>query len=325
MSSDNKKRILTGDRPTGKLHIGHLCGSLKNRVVLQEEYDTYIMIADVQGLTDNFKTPKKVRENVYEVAMDNLAVGVDPEKATIFIQSLIPQIAELTVFYSNLVTISRLKRNPTVKEEIQNKKGLFKGDVTFGFLGYPISQTADITAFQADLVPVGDDQLPMIEQAREIVRKFNSIYGETLKLPEAKLGELPRVLGLDGRKMGKSLGNGISLSDSREEVESKIKKAVTDDTGAENLLKILEQFSDDKEAVIQFKKQFQNKTIKYSELKPFLSNAITEKLKLFQEKRSFYQENPELVKKILFQGSEKARKVAEETLKKVKEKMFLDY
>ncbi|MBP9802521.1 tryptophan--tRNA ligase, partial [Patescibacteria group bacterium] len=182
-----KKVILTGDRPTGQLHIGHFCGALKNRVALQDTYNTYVMIADVQALTDNFNNPQKVRKNVYEVAMDNLAVGIDPKKSTLFIQSLIPEIAELTIFFSNLVTIARLKRNPTVKEEIQQKKDLFKDDVTFGFLGYPVSQTADITAFQADLVPVGADQLPMIEQAREIVRKFNSIYGNVLKEPEAKI------------------------------------------------------------------------------------------------------------------------------------------
>jgi tryptophanyl-tRNA synthetase len=325
MSNLDKKRILTGDRPTGKLHIGHFCGSLKNRVLLQEEYDTYIMIADVQALTDNFKNPQKVRKNVYEVAMDNLAVGVDPEKATIFIQSLVPEIAELTVFYSNLVTISRLKRNPTVKEEIESKKGLFKGDVTFGFLGYPVSQTADITAFQADLVPVGEDQLPMVEQAREIARKFNSIYGETLKIPEAKVGELPRVLGLDGRKMSKSFGNAINLSDSADEIEKKVKKAVTDDSGAENLLRILEQFSDDQEVVLDFKKQFKEKTIKYSELKPVVSSAVIEKLKPVKEKRKYYEENPKELDDILLRGTEKARVVAKETMKKVKEKMFINY
>ena len=209
-----KKIILTGDRPTGQLHIRHFCGALKNRVALQDEYDTYVMIADVQALTDNFNNPQKVRNNVYEVAMDNLAVGIDSKKSTIFIQSLIPEIAELTIFYSNLVTIARLKRNPTVKEEIQQKKDLFKDDVTFGFLGYPVSQAADITAFQTDLVPVGEDQLPMIEQTREIVRKFNNIYGDTLKEPEAKVGDFPRVLGMDGRKMGKSLGNSITFTDS---------------------------------------------------------------------------------------------------------------
>ena len=186
---ERKKRILTGDRPTGRLHIGHYFGSLKKRVELQNsgEYDPYILIADVQALTDNFNNPEKVRNNVREVVLDYLSVGIDPEKSTIYIQSMIPEVAELTVFYSNLVTISRLQRNPTVKTEIAQKKELFGESVTYGFLGYPVSQAADITAFEGNIVPVGEDQLPLIEQCREIVRKFNSIYGETLVEPEAVL------------------------------------------------------------------------------------------------------------------------------------------
>ncbi len=320
-----KKVILTGDRPTGQLHIGHFCGALKNRVALQDSYNTYVMIADVQALTDNFNNPQKVRKNVYEVAMDNLAVGVDPKKSTIFIQSLIPEIAELTIFFSNLVTIARLKRNPTVKEEIQQKKELFKDDVTFGFLGYPVSQTADITAFQADLVPVGADQLPMIEQAREIVRKFNSIYGNVLKEPEAKIGDFPRVLGMDGRKMGKSLGNAITFTDSETEIKSKIKSALTNEIGSKNLLGLFEQFSNNPEDIKIFNKQFKNNTIKYSELKPLLAEAIIQKLKPIREKRAYYEKNPKIVEEILFEGTKKARSVAKQTLEKVKEKMFIDY
>lgn len=320
-----KKIILTGDRPTGQLHIGHFCGALKNRVALQDEYDTYVMIADVQALTDNFKNPQKVRKNVYEVTMDNLAVGIDPKKSTIFIQSLIPEIAELTVFYSNLVTIARLKRNPTVKEEIQQNKDLFKDDVTFGFLGYPVSQAADITAFQADLVPVGADQLPMIEQTREIVRKFNHIYGETLKEPEAKVGDFPRVLGMDGLKMGKSLGNSITFTDSEDDIKKKIKGAMTNEIGSKNLLGLFEQFSDDLEAIKKFNQQFKDGTIKYSELKPLLADAIIQKLKPIREKRVYYEKNPKVVEGILFEGTKKARHLAKQTLAKVKEKMFLDY
>lgn len=320
-----KKIILTGDRPTGQLHIGHFCGSLKNRVALQDEYDTYVMIADVQALTDNFNDPKKVRKNVYEVTMDNLAVGVDPEKSTIFIQSLIPEIAELTIFYSNLVTIARLKRNPTVKEEIQQKKDLFKNDVTFGFLGYPISQAADITAFQADLVPVGEDQLPVIEQTIEIVRKFNKIYGDTLKEPKAKVGDFPRVLGMDGRKMSKSLNNTITFTDSKDDIKKKIKKAITDKIGGKNLIKLLGQFSDDKKMIEKFNQQFLDETIKYSEFKPILANAIIEKLEPIREKRVYYEKNPKIVEKILFDGTKKAREVAKTTLAKVKEKMFINY
>ena len=222
----NKKRILTGDRPTGRLHIGHYFGSLKKRVEMQNsgEYEPYILIADVQALTDNFNNPEKVRKNVREVAMDYLSVGIDPEKSTIYIQSMIPETAELTVFYSNLVTIARLQRNPTVKTEIAQKRDLFGESVTYGFLGYPVSQAADITAFEGELVPVGEDQAPLIEQCKEIVRKFNSIYGEDiLKEPEIVLSEGKRIKGLDGNeKMGKSLGNAIYLSDTPEEITKKI-------------------------------------------------------------------------------------------------------
>ena len=204
-----KKRILTGDRPTGRLHIGHYFGSLVKRLELQEneDYEPYILIADVQALTDNFNNPEKVRKNVREVAMDYLSVGINPEKTTIYIQSMIPETAELTVYYSNLVTIARLQRNPTVKTEIAQKKELFGESVTYGFLGYPVSQAADITCFEGELVPVGEDQLPLIEQCREIVRKFNSIYGEgVLKEPKEVLSSQRRIKGLDGNeKMGKSL------------------------------------------------------------------------------------------------------------------------
>ncbi len=206
--SENKKRILTGDRPTGKLHIGHYFGSLKKRVEMQNsgEYDMYILIADVQALTDNFNNPEKVRKNVRELAMDYLSCGIDPEKTTIYIQSMIPETAELTVYYSNLVTIARLERNPTVKTEISQKKELFGESVTYGFLGYPVSQAADITTFEGELVPAGEDQEPLIEQCREIVRKFNNIYGEVLKEPKIVLSDGKRIKGLDGNeKMGKSL------------------------------------------------------------------------------------------------------------------------
>ncbi len=223
------KRILTGDRPTGKLHIGHYFGSLQSRVKLQDKYETFIEVADVQALTDNFNNPEKVKRNVNEVLMDQLSIGIKPEKVTFFLQSMIPQIAELTVFYSNLVTIARLQRNPTVKTEIAQKREIFGESVTYGFLGYPVSQAADITAFEASIIPVGEDQLPLIEQCREIVRKFNSIYGETLKEPEAYLAQNKRIKGLDGNeKMGKSLGNAIYLADSNDEITKKVMNAVTD-------------------------------------------------------------------------------------------------
>ena len=226
------KTILTGLRPTGNLHLGHLFGAGQNYVKLQDEYDFYLEIADVQALTDNFNDPAKVRRNVKEITTDLLAIGLDPEKVNFFVQSRISEIAELTVFYSNLVTVARLNRNPTVKSEIAQKKELFGNDgesITYGFLGYPVSQAADITCFDGECVPCGEDQMPLLEQCREIVRKFNSIYGETLKEPEAVLSENKRIKGLDGNdKMGKSLGNAIYLVDDEETISKKIMGAVTD-------------------------------------------------------------------------------------------------
>lgn len=227
-----KKNILTGLRPTGNLHLGHYFGACQNYLKMQDDYNFYLEIADVQALTDNFNNPEKVRKNVVEITMDLLAIGLDPKKVHFFIQSRIPEIAELTVFYSNLVTVARLQRNPTVKNEIAQKKELFgnQGEsITYGFLGYPVSQAADITVFNGELIPVGDDQLPLLEQCREIVRKFNSIYGKTLNEPEQVLSTTTRVKGLDGNeKMGKSLGNAIYLIDDVETVSKKIMNAVTD-------------------------------------------------------------------------------------------------
>ena len=227
-----RKTILTGLRPTGNLHLGHLFGAGQNYVRLQDDYEFYLEIADVQALTDNFDNPEKVRKNVYEITKDLLAIGLNPEKVNFFIQSKIPEIAELTVYYSNLVTVARLQRNPTVKTEISQKKELFGNSgesITYGFLGYPVSQAADITAFDGEVVPVGDDQLPLLEQCREIVRKFNSIYGDTLKEPEAVLSKNTRIKGLDGNeKMGKSLGNAVYLVDDEETIKKKVMGAVTD-------------------------------------------------------------------------------------------------
>ena len=332
-----KKRILTGDRPTGRLHIGHYFGSLKTRVEMQNsgEYDPYILIADVQALTDNFNNPEKVRKNVREVMLDYLSVGLDPEKTTIYIQSMIPEVAELTVFYSNLVTIARLERNPTVKTEIAQKKELFGESVTYGFLGYPVSQAADITAFEGKLVPVGEDQLPLIEQCREIVRKFNSIYGEVLVEPEAVLSSAKRIKGLDGNeKMGKSLGNAIYLSDTPEEITKKVMGAVTDPnrirkddkgnpdicmvayyhnlfTSKEDCKKVCEECKAGARGCVACKKE--------------LAQNIIDFLAPMREKRKYYEERPELVDKMLIEGTEKARKTAKETMKKVKKAMRLDY
>ena len=332
-----KKRVLTGDRPTGKLHIGHYFGSLKKRVEMQNsgEYDIYILVADVQALTDNFNNPEKVRKNVRELAMDYLACGIDPEKTTIYIQSMIPETAELTVYYSNLVTIARLQRNPTVKTEIAQKKELFGESVTYGFLGYPVSQAADITTFEGELVPTGEDQEPLIEQCREIVRKFNSIYGEVLTEPKIVLSEGKRIKGLDGNeKMGKSLGNAIYLSDSEEEITKKVMSAVTDP----NRIKKDDLGNPDICMVAYYHKLFSTK----EEIdnvcaecragkrgcvacKKQLAKNISEYLRPIREKRKYYEENPELVDKILKEGTEKARKTAQETMKMVKKAMKLNY
>ena len=332
-----KKRILTGDRPTGRLHIGHYFGSLQTRVEMQNsgKYDPYILIADVQALTDNFNNPEKVRKNVREVMLDYLSVGIDPEKTTIYIQSMIPEVAELTVFYSNLVTIARLERNPTVKTEIAQKKEIFGESVTYGFLGYPVSQAADITAFEGELIPVGEDQLPLIEQCREIVRKFNSIYGEVLKEPEAVLSSAKRIKGLDGNeKMGKSLGNAIYLSDTPEEITKKVMGAVTDP----NRIRKDDKGNPDICMVAYYHNLFTNKEDckKVCEeckvgargcvaCKKELAKNIIDFLEPVREKRKYYEDRPELVDEFLIKGTEKARKTAKETMKKVKQAMRLDY
>ena len=334
---EKKKRIVTGDRPTGRLHIGHYFGSLKKRIELQNsgEYEQFILIADVQALTDNFNNPEKVSKNVRELAIDYLSVGIDPEKSTIFIQSMIPEIAELTVFYSNLVTIARLERNPTVKTEIAQKRELFGESVTYGFLGYPVSQAGDITAFSGELVPVGEDQLPLIEQCREIVRKFNSIYGEVLIEPEAILSSGKRIKGLDGNvKMGKSLGNAIYLSDSPEEITRKVMSAVTDpkrikkdDLGNPDVCMVAyyHQLFTEKEEYENVCKECRAGTRGCVACKKQLAQNIIKTLEPIREKRKYYEEHPELVDKILIEGTQKARKEAQETMKKVKRAMKLDY
>ena len=334
---ERKKRILTGDRPTGRLHIGHYFGSLQKRVEMQNSglYDPYILVADVQALTDNFNNPDKVRKNVREVVMDYLSVGIDPEKSTIFIQSMIPEIAELTVFYSNLVTIARLERNPTVKTEIAQKRELFGESVTYGFLGYPVSQAGDITAFSGELIPVGEDQLPLIEQCREIVRKFNSIYGEVLIEPEAILSSGKRIKGLDGNvKMGKSLGNAIYLSDSPEEITKKVMSAVTDpkrikkdDLGNPDVCMVTyyHQLFTEKEEYENVCKECRAGARGCVACKKQLAQNIIKTLEPIREKRKYYEEHPELVDKILIEGTQKARKEAQETMKKVKKAMKLDY
>ncbi len=332
------KTILTGLRPTGNLHLGHYFGACVNYLKLQDQYDFYLEIADVQGLTDNFDNPEKVRKNVREITTDLLAIGLDPNKVHFFVQSRIPEIAELTVFYSNLVTVSRLRRNPTVKAEIAQKKELFGNDgesISYGFLGYPVSQAADITCFNGELVPAGEDQMPLIEQCREIVRKFNSIYGDTLKEPSILLSDNKRIKGLDGNdKMGKSLGNAIYLVDTEEEISKKVMGALTDtnkirrDDKAnpekcmvyyyhklvnteENVNKVCGECKKGERGCVQCKKE--------------LIEAMNKFLSDFRTRRKVYEENPSLVDEILNQGTQIAKKVAKEQIKNVKKAMMLDY
>lgn len=333
-----KKTILTGLRPTGNLHLGHYFGAGQNYLKMQDEYNFYLEIADVQALTDNFNNPDKVRLNIYEITKDLLAIGLDPKKVNFFIQSKIPEIAELTVFYSNLVTVSRLQRNPTVKSEISQKKELFgeNGEsITYGFLGYPVSQAADITAFDGEVVPVGDDQLPLLEQCREIVRKFNSIYGDTLKEPIQVLSNTTRVKGLDGNdKMGKSLGNAIYLVDDEQSINKKVMSAITDP----NKIKKDDPANPDICMVYYYHKLVNNKdninTICKEckagsrgcvTCKKELINAMNNFLKPIKERRKYYEDNPKIVEGILEDGTKNARKKAQEQMKKVKEAMKIDY
>lgn len=332
-----KKTILTGVRPTGNLHLGHYFGAVCNWVKLQDDYECFFEIADVQALTDNFNNPDKVNKNVYELTLDLLSVGIDPNKSHIFIQSKIPEIAELTVFYSNLVTMARLYRNPTVKCEAQQKKELFGNNgesLTYGFVGYPISQAADITALGGEVIPVGEDQLPLIEQCREIVRKFNSIYGETLKEPEHILSKNPRIKGLDGQeKMGKSLGNALYLTDDTETVTNKIKNAVTD---PEKIHKD-DKANPDVCMVYYYHKLIQNPNLETVcseckngcrgcvQCKKELIEKIEEFLTPIREKRKYYENNIDEVKKILDDGTKCARSRSTETMDKVKTSMRINY
>ncbi|MBQ7172266.1 MAG: tryptophan--tRNA ligase [Clostridia bacterium] len=344
-----KKIILTGDRPTGRLHIGHYVGSLRSRVELQESgaYDEInIMIADAQALTDNFDNPDKVRANILEVALDYLACGIAPEKATILIQSQIPELTELTFYYMNLVTLSRLERNPTVKAELKLRN--FEGNIPMGFLTYPVSQTADITAFRADTVPVGEDQLPMLEQAREIVRSFNALYGETLVEPKALLAQNKaclRLPGTDGKaKMSKSLGNCIYLADSADEIRQKIMSMYTDpnhiqvsdpgNTRDNPVFLYLDAFSSpahferylpEYASLDELKAHYERGGLGDVKVKKFLNNVLQEVLAPIREKREKLAKDPGTVMAILKKGSEKARETAAATLSDVKRAMKIDY
>lgn len=344
-----QKIILTGDRPTGRLHVGHYAGSLKERVELQNsgQFDkVFIMIADAQALTDNAEHPEKVRENVLEVALDYLACGIDPEKSTIFIQSAVPQLTELTAYYMNLVTVSRVQRNPTVKTEIKMRN--FEASIPVGFFVYPISQAADITAFRATAVPVGEDQLPMLEQCKEIVNKFNSVYGETLTEPEIILPTNKaclRLPGIDGKaKMSKSLGNCIYLSDEADVIKKKIMSMFTDpnhvrveDPGKvegnpvfiyldafsrpEHFAEFLPEYAN----LDELKAHYQRGGLGDVKVKKFLNNVMQAELAPIRERRHMWEQRLDEVKIILKQGSETARAAAAETLHDVRAAMQINY
>lgn len=343
----SKKIILTGDRPTGKLHLGHYVGSLINRVKLQNsgDYEVFVFAADLQALTDNARNPEKIRNSLKEVAIDYLSVGLDPKKTTIFVQSQIPELTELTFYYMNLVTLARLKRNPTIKTEIIERG--FGDAVPVGFLTYPISQAADITAFNADFVPVGEDQMPLIEQCKEIVHTFNSIYGDVLKVPEAMIPDdvCKRLPGIDGKaKMSKSLGNCIYLSDDSETVKKKVMGMFTDpnhlrveDPGKvednpvftyldafvtdEHFKKYLSEYKN----LDELKNHYRRGGLGDVKVKKFLYDVIEDILNPIREKRAYYEEHLDEVYKMLEEGSKKARSVAHETIEKVRVAIGINY
>ncbi|MDY4574401.1 MAG: tryptophan--tRNA ligase [Intestinibacter sp.] len=333
-----RKTILTGDRPTGKLHLGHYTGSLRNRVALQnqDKYNMFIMIADQQALTDNAKNPKKIIDSLLEVTMDYISVGLDPAKTNLFIQSQIPELAELTVYYLNLVTVARLQRNPTVKSEIQQKG--FGESIPAGFFVYPVSQVADITAFKADLVPVGNDQKPMIEQAREVVRSFNNIYGEVLVEPEGMYPEgiEGRLPGLDGKaKMSKSLGNAIYLSDEADVVQKKVMSMFTDpnhirveDPGCvENnaVFTYLDAFCKDKAALEEMKAHYRRGGLGDVKVKRYLNDILQAELEPIRARRKELEKNKDYLYEVLRKGSDNARAVAAQTLSEVRDAMGIEY
>ncbi|WP_240407511.1 tryptophan--tRNA ligase [Lactobacillus crispatus] len=334
-----KEILLTGDRPTGKLHIGHYIGSLKNRVKLQNsgKYDPYIMIADTQALTDNARNPEKIRNSLIQVALDYLAVGIDPAKSTIYVQSQIPALFELTAYYMDLVTVARLERNPTVKTEIKQKD--FKDSIPIGFLNYPVSQAADITAFKATVIPDGDDQDPMLQQTREIVRTFNRVYNcDVLVEPKGYFppkgqGRLP---GLDGNaKMSKSLGNAIYLADDAKTVQKKVMSMYTDpnhihveDPGkveGNTVFTYLDVFDPDKDKVAELKAEYQKGGLGDVKIKRYLNKVLEAELAPIRERREKFAQDEDAVYEMLLEGSKKANKVANATLEQVRDAIGLNY
>jgi tryptophanyl-tRNA synthetase len=329
----DKKVILTGDRPTGKLHLGHYIGSLANRVKLQDEYKQYVMIADMQALTDHSENPELIKNSIFEVMLDYLSVGIDPNKTTILLQSKIPELSELTMYYLNLVTWNRLKHNPTVKQEIKQKN--FGEAIPAGFMIYPVFQAADITAFKAEIVPVGDDQLPMIEQTNEIVRKFNRLYKkDVLKEAKAIVPKISRLLGIDGNaKMSKSLNNAIYLSDDMDVLSKKVKSMFTDpnhlrveDPGkveGNPVFMYLDAFGKDKQKIQDLKDHYQKGGLGDMVCKKYLLEVLEDFLNPIRKRRFDLEKDKKYVFDILMKGSEDAKKIASNTLKEVKEAMHL--
>jgi len=334
-----KKILLTGDRPTGKLHLGHYVGTLRNRVRLQEtgEYEQFIFMADMQALTDNWDNPQKIRANILEVALDYLAVGIDPTKSTVFIQSQVPELCELTMYYMNLVNLGRLQRNPTIKSELQMRG--YEKSIPMGFLTYPISQAADITAFNANYVPAGEDQIPIIEQAREIVKSFNQIYGSVLTMPEIILPDndaCRRLPGIDGKaKMSKSLGNAIYLADEADVLRKKVMSMYTDpnhlrveDPGqieGNVVFTYLDAFCTDAQYLADLKEHYKKGGLGDVKVKKYLNEILQAELKPIRERRHYYEAHIADVYEILKDGSMKAREVAKDTLRRVREAIGIEY
>lgn len=328
------KRILTGDRPTSPLHLGHYVGSLQNRVRLQDEYDTFILIADVQALTDNFERPEMLEANVLEVTLDYLAVGLDPHKVKIVVQSMVPELTELTIYFMNLVTVATLERNPTLKEEIKQRN--FTKGIPVGFWSYPISQAADITIFKAELVPVGEDQLPMIEQTREIVRRFNRLYKKILVEPRAMLGTVARLPGTDGgAKMSKSVGNCVYLGDSPEQVRKRVMSMFTDPTRihptdpghveGNPVFTYHDVFNPDKAEVEDLKDRYRKGTVGDVEVKERLFKVLTAFLDPIRARRAEFAAKPQLVREIIIEGTRQGRALAQQTMEEVRAAMKIKY
>ncbi|TAN58742.1 tryptophan--tRNA ligase [Patescibacteria group bacterium] len=334
---NQRETILTGDRPTGKLHLGHYVGSLKNRVALQDVYNTFIIIADFQVLIDHLEDSHKVKTNIKEITLDYLGAGIDPAQTTIFIQSVVPQLAELTVYLSMLVTVSRLRRNPTVKSEAQRIGVDSEQDnITYGFLGYPVSQAADILLFRAHCVPAGEDQRPHIEQTRELANRFNKVFGKVFPLPELLISETPRLPGIFGEgKMSKSLGNAIYLSDSAEEVRRKVMSMYTDPTRKHAsdpghiegnvVFTYLDAFDSDFERVADLKNKYQVGGIGDIELKNHLFEVLMNFLRPMQKRRNEFEKHPDYIQQVLKDGCARAVEIGEETMKLVRKAVGYNY